>query len=406
MINGYSLRWKAALVGLSCVFAMSASPVAFAQEGNTLIGPPQLRDFQLEPRQRIVTQPRPAPAAPAETAPAPAERPATQRLTPAPAPQANRPVAAARAAAPTSAPGATGTTPAPAAARPAISVDTRAAAPAPAATAPTATGTDVAAVPAAPPSEPVVLPDLPAPSAPTGSELPAGPPTWLYFLAFAVLGLLGYGYWLRRRNLERRSLSMPGAAPAAAPAPALAPPPPAEPAAPRPAPQPRPWIDVEITAERATVDVEETVVEFELLVRNTGGSEARNVRLQARMFPSTPEQDKQITAYFKGDGKEFRTIALPPLPPGDEIRVKGSVDMDRDRISALRVDGKLLLIPLVAVIARYEWGNGRFGVSGKSWVIGREGANGGEKMGPFRVDQGARVYRTIGQRPHGVSRRI
>lgn len=392
MIKGSSLRWKAASTALGCAIGLAAAPAALAQEGNTLIGPPQLRDFQLEPRQRIVTQPRPAPAAPQETTPRPAGRPAAQRLTPAPAPQSNRPAPASRPAGRGAAPG-TRTAAAPPPARPAPGTGEEQAAPPAATQAPS-----TEAAPAAPASEPVVLPDLPAPTAPAGAALPEGPPAWLYFLAFAALGLLGYGYWLRRRSLERRTLAAPG--------PALAPLAPGEPSAPRPAPQPRPWIEVEIAAERASVDVAETVVEFALIVRNSGGTEARNVRLQARMFPSTPEQDKQIAAYFKADEKDYRTIKLPPIPAGEEIRIKGSVDMDRDRISALRIDGKLLLIPLVAVIARYEWGASRFGQTGKSWVIGREGADAGGKMGPFRIDLGARVYRTIGQRPHGVGRRI
>lgn len=399
MGNDYSLCLKAALVGLSCAATVAAAPPARAQEGNTQIGPPQLRDFQLEPRQRIVTQPRPAPADPPEATPQPAQRAPTQRLTPAPAPGTGRPAAPAlqrpTRVAPNPRPGSA------AAPQPAPSPAAR--------TTPPVLSGEPAAVPvetapgtAPPAAEPVTLPDLPPPTAPSGTVLPAGPPPWLYFLGFAVLGLLGYGIWLRRRTMERRAASgVVEEARASAPVPVAADPP-----APRPAPQPRPWLEIELAAERASVDVAQTVIEFELIIRNSGGTEARNVRLQARMFPSSPEQDKQIGAYFKADEKNYRTIPLPPLPAGEELRIKGSVDMDRERISALRVEDKLLLIPLVAVTARYEWGNGRFGQTGRSWVIGREGGDESEKMRPFRIDQGARVYRTIGQREHGVGRRL
>jgi len=398
-----SVRRKAALIAAAAgVAGWTAAPAA-AQEGNSVIGPPQLRDFQLEPRQRIVTQPRPDPAPPAEAAPEPAERApaerAPARLTPAPGPQVDRP------AAPAARPSTQQAAPRPTPALQQRQVTPGAAeAPAPLTTepeAPTALAPPAAApsAAAAPPQEPVILPDLPAPAAPGGSSLPEGPPAWLYFLAFATLGLLGYGYWLRRRSVERRAL--------AGPAPGL---PttraPAEPRAPRPAPQPRPWLEVELNPERATIDLAESVIEFELVLRNSGGSEARDVRLQARMFASTSRQDEEIGAYFKADEAAYRTIAIPPIAAGDELLVKGSVDMKQDRISALRVEGKLLFIPLIGVNARYGWGNGRTGQTSRSWVIGREPADGGDKMRPFRLDLGARVHRTIGQRPYTQSRRV
>lgn len=398
MIRVFSHRFKAALVAGTCAGALLGAGTAAAQEGNSVIGPPQLRDFQLEPRQRIVTQPRPTPSPtpPAQATPQPTERPQARPFTPAPGPQASRPA--------TSAP------PRPNAGAPAVAQPRGSAATAPPAASggsgaapfvetPTATAPSAAVPPApAPAPEPALLPDAAPPAAPGGASLPDGPPAWLYFLAFATLGLLGYGYWLRRRNVQRRALALP----AAAPAPAR----PAEPAAPRPAPQPRPWIEVDLVPERASVDVDETVIEFELVVRNAGGTEARNVRLQARMFPSTPQQDKDINAYFKADEADFRTIPIPPLASGEELRIKGSVDMKQDRISALRVDNKLLFIPLIAVNARYDWGTSRSGHTARSWVIGREPPQGGDKMGAFRLDLGARVYRTVGRRPHPISRRV
>lgn len=402
MVKDNRVGIRAALVaGTAAAAVLAGVTGAAAQDGNSVIGPPQLRDFQLEPKQRIVTQPRPTstPAAPpaadppAQATPQPPERTATRPFTPAPGPQAGRPATAV----PRPAPAAPPSGPAPSA--PTISAAPTVGTATPEVEAPTA-APDVATPPAGP-AAPITAPPADSPT------LPEGPPAWIYFLAFATLGLLGYGYWLRRRAVERQ-LAAPGVTTglSRASAPAPAPARPTAPAAPRPVPQPRPWLELDISPERASVDVGETVIEFELTVRNSGGTEARNIRLQARMFASTPQQDKEIGDYFKAKEGEYRVIAIPPIAAGEELKIKGSVDMPQERLSALKIDGKLLFIPMIAATARYDWGISRSGQTSASWVIGRERPEGGDKMAPFRLDLGARVYRTIGKRPHKLSRRV
>ena len=72
----------------------------------------------------------------------------------------------------------------------------------------------------------------------------------------------------------------------------------------------------------------------------------------------------------------------------------------------MQLDGRMLFIPVIAVNVLYEWGEGRTGQSAKSYVVGRELETPSEKMGAFRVDQGPRVWRTIGQRQHKLARRV
>ena len=72
----------------------------------------------------------------------------------------------------------------------------------------------------------------------------------------------------------------------------------------------------------------------------------------------------------------------------------------------MRLDERLLFIPVIAVNILYDWGEGRSGQTSKSYVIGREMQTPGEKMGAFRVDQGPRIWRTVGQRQHKLARRV
>ena len=46
--------------------------------------------------------------------------------------------------------------------------------------------------------------------------------------------------------------------------------------------------------------------------------------------------------------------------------------MPREDMRAMRLDERLLFIPVVAVNALYDWGEGRTGQTSKSYVIGRE----------------------------------
>jgi len=359
------------------------------------IGPRELRNFSITPRQRIVTQPAPAPAQP-QPAPTPAPPPAAARPEP--------PVAASRPTAQPARPLPTTPRPpaaaAPGAARP-PAPDTASPVPAPAE--PVAATTPLPSAPALPAEAPApALPPAPDTAAPPSSPSPSadGPPLWILLLGGIAFGLVGYTLITRRRRAAGRralALSEPGQ-----PTPVK----PQTPRAPRPDPVPRPWLEVELLAERTTADPDESVVEFELTLRNSGGSTAQNVLLQAKLICSTPNQDKEIAAFHRLKPGEHRTLKIPDLPAGQELKMKGRVDIKRDDIRALRVEQRLLFVPLVAVNAFYEWGTERAGQTSKSFLVGREQADASEKMAPFRLDLGPRVYRTVGQRPYNVERRV
>ncbi|MDP8995156.1 MAG: hypothetical protein M3N07_09290, partial [Pseudomonadota bacterium] len=177
-------------------------------------------------------------------------------------------------------------------------------------------------------------------------------------------------------------------------------------ASPRPEPIPRPWLEIEVRAERAASTETEAWVEFEMVIRNTGKSAARNIRVNARLFNAGREQDKEIGAFFKTRGEGRRTHMIGELPPGERGLVQGTVTLAREEMRALKVNDQLLFVPVLGVNAVYDWGQGRTGQTSKSYVIGRELGRESEKMGAFRLDLGPRVYRAVGQRQHSLAKRI
>jgi LPXTG-motif cell wall-anchored protein len=383
-MKGLSLGALGAL--LLCV-----APAARAQDSNT-IGNPQLRDFQLRPQQPQQPQPlpqqpiiQPRQQAPAPVVVAPPPPVTTQPQTPPsgqqqPAPQAQR-----------TQPGpATPAQRQPVQTQPQIQPQAPGTAPIPQAAPPSATEPLAPAAPA----------PLPPASAPPGQETgPAFP--WLYLVAAGALAMIGLALLLRRRrrraeeDLYEEALEAPIVTVAVA-----------EPEASRPEPASRPWLELSLKAERASATLTETVVNFELEIANSGKGAARNLRIDVKMFNAGAEQDKEIGAFFRTAGRESTKLNLPGIAPESVGVINAQVAMPRDEMRAVVLEEKYLFVPVIAVNALYDWGEGRTGQSSKSYVVGRELEQPSEKMGAFRVDQGPRVWRTVGQRQHSLARRV
>jgi hypothetical protein len=372
------------------VLLLCAAPAARAQDSNA-IGNPQLRDFQLRPQQQQqppLTQPvqqAPAPvvvAPPPPVATRPQVQPPAQQQLPPPQAQQTQPGPAA--------PAQRQLAPAQGQPQPQAQPQAPGAAPAPQTVLPSATE----------PAAPVTPAPLPPASAPPSQETGPGIP-WLYVLPAAALVLIGLALLLRRRR-RRSEAEAYEEAPEAPALPVAS----VEPAAPRPDPALRPWLELTLKAERASATLAETVVNFELEIANTGKSPAQNLRIDVKMFNAGAEQDKEIGAFFRTAGRESTKLSLPGIAAESIGVISGQVAMPRDEMRAMVLEEKYLFVPVIAVNALYDWGEGRTGQSSKSYVVGRELQQPGEKMGAFRVDQGPRVWRTVGQRQHSLARRI
>ncbi len=347
---------------------------ARAQETGNVIGPPQLRDFQLTPKQTIVTQPEPNAQRPVQVAPPPpTSRPATPPAERSP----ERPARRTPQAAPTQ----------PVQTAPAATVPSTVQ-PAPAETAPTL-GTPLPAETAPPAAAPA-----PAPPA----EAAGGIPWYAYALGLGLLALAGAAFLRRRRRDEDVAEPEVTAVTPAAPSP------------PRADPVPRPWLELDLKTNRASFTETEAVIQFELSIANTGGSPARNLRIDVKMINAGREQDQEIGAFFKTAGRTVTKLNLPGIGADSTGVIRGEVAMPLEEMRAVKLDGRMLFIPVVAVNALYDYGENRTGHSAKSYVVGRElqesADKPAEKMGAFRVDQGPRIWRTVGQRPHRLAKRV
>ncbi|QNM81689.1 hypothetical protein H8M03_06305 [Sphingomonas sabuli] len=397
----------AASVGLSIAVspavAMQAAP---AQNGSDqVITLPPSGDFSLN---GTVTR-RPTPT-PDQTPPArqPAPRPAPTQPTAEPAPQ--RPQPAPRPEAPSPAVPA-----APSATAPAVTQDAPAQPqPQPSTTAPSfsdISGSTAAGGIAAAPEQTV--------ESTTGLS-----PMLPWFVA--LLGLAGVGAFVFFRQRQRPGYAgAPGEtrfdvepehqAPVRTPAPipvrpAPVPVPAAAPAEPAPAPEAkvgpdgtivstrlRPWLDFEFTPRRTIIEKDVVAVEFDVSVFNSGSVPARNVLVEARLFNASPDHLSDLRKFYIEPVAQGSRV--PTIDPLQRVSVSNAVALRRSDLEKIEVDGRELLVPLVAFNALYSWSNGK-GQTSSAFIVGKD--THGDRLSPFRLDENTRAVGGLAARDHDL----
>jgi len=369
------------------------------------IGPPQLRDFNLN---GTVTQraepaaPTPRSTAPPRSAPAPGTPIPAARTSPAPE-----------------------RTPAPAA-QPLRN--------APSVVAPDRDATTSRVTVALPPPTPAetaapgfgeAAASAPPTFAPPLDEQQSLPWAWIVAAFVAALGA-GFVFWRRKQAGSARyatgdhGISELVAQPATrvpppsprSPQPPLPPPRP-QPAPPRPAvarapAEPslgivstrlRPKLAFELRPIRAETDAESgAAVLFDVIVTNSGSAPARDVLVEAQLINAGPRQDEEIGRFFRdpvGEGER-----LPVILPMGRISIKSRLTISAEQMRPIELEGRRLFVPLIAFNALYRWSGGEDQDSA-SFLVGR-GSEDGAKMAPFRLDQGARSWTGLGARPHSL----
>jgi hypothetical protein len=161
----------------------------------------------------------------------------------------------------------------------------------------------------------------------------------------------------------------------------------------------RPWLELEFTPQRALVDDNKAAVAFELSIFNSGSASAHDVLVEVALFNAGPMHDHQILQFFdrKGEGERIREI-----PPLQRVTVESAVTLRREFVRPIEVEGRMLFVPLLALNAAYRWSAG-LGQTAVSYVVGKTTA--GDKLAPFRLDLGPRVFRKLGAREHQLRRR-
>ena len=239
---------------------------------------------------------------------------------------------------------------------------------------------------------------------------------WPWLLAALALG--AGGAFLFRRSRAREAYAggaefdeftapEPTPRPLPRPAPKPAPAPPV--AAPRPSPEPsipglvttrlRPWLDIGIKPLRFVVEDDKVTIEFELELFNSGSGPARAVLAEASLFNAGGSQEREIGAFFANPVAQGDRIQV--IPPLKRVAIKTQVVAPRAHIQAYALAGHEVFVPVIGFNALYSWSGGE-GQTSASYLLGRDTKS--DKMGPFRLDLGPRIFRGLAARlmPAGV----
>lgn len=373
---GRGVRLERLALGLLAL-ALAAGPVAAQETGATtnnsaapaeIIGPPQLRDFNLNGT--VTRQAAPPPAT--RTAPPPAAR-TVESSTPRSQAQASRSKPAEPQAAEAQ----------PVQRAPSVAL------PEPTAAAP-------------PASDP--MPVAAAPAMPLPGQSGSGLTLWPWLLAgFAAAGAALFLFRRHQQQRERYAEALAGFDLGTAPEPAaeplrrasVPPPPPKAASTGIVSTRLRPDIAIELLPERAVIDESGATIEFQVAVRNNGTTPAREVLVEACMVNAGPAQDQELGAFFAHPSAKGE--AIPQIMPMTEILLKSAVRLPPEHIRQYEIEGRKLFVPLVGVNAVYRGPAGPKQTSA-SYLVGRDGD--GEKMAPFRLDLGPRIFRGLGARTH------
>ncbi len=155
----------------------------------------------------------------------------------------------------------------------------------------------------------------------------------------------------------------------------------------------RPWIDIDLSPDRALLDAQGTAIAFELTLFNAGSAAARDVVIEARLLNAGASQDVELSAFFAAIST---SDPIPQIAPYARIPLRSAVRLNRDAIREYEIEGRKLFVPLIAVNVRYRWSSGE-GQSAAGFLVGQSG-EGKEKLAPLRIDKGDRSWNGLGVR--------
>jgi hypothetical protein len=257
--------------------------------------------------------------------------------------------------------------------------------------------------------------DAPAPVAAAASFADSpygGISIFPWLLAALFFGGAAAWYFLRQR--PRESYSGAGAIDLfeAQPAPAPRPAPPAT-KPPSPAPRPsaaprmispsggvvstrlRPWLEIEFVPQRGIVDELKAAVAFEVSIFNSGSVPAREILVEASLFNAGSQQDQEIQQFF--DNPVAKGDRIPVIPPLQRVTIETAVFLQREMVVPIEIEGRALFVPIIGFNVLYSWGKND-GQSSASYLVGKQTKS--EKLAPFRLDLGPRIFRNLAARDH------
>jgi hypothetical protein len=156
----------------------------------------------------------------------------------------------------------------------------------------------------------------------------------------------------------------------------------------------RPTLELGFHPLRCQVDDDQVAIEFELELFNAGTAPARAVLAEASMLNAGATQEQDLAVFFANPNGVGERLAV--IQPMKRVSFRSQVVAPRNAVQEYELAGRRAFVPVIAFNALYEWSGGS-AQSSAAYLVGRDTQK--DKLGPLRLDQGAREYRGLGARP-------
>lgn len=160
----------------------------------------------------------------------------------------------------------------------------------------------------------------------------------------------------------------------------------------------KPQLNVEFVPDRVVVTEQEVMLMFEIVISNVGSAPARDVLVEGHLFTAHVGQDRDIATFFQNPtASDDRMTLIAPL---GRVSLKSVARLPLDEIHQFEAAGRKLFVPLMGFNILYRFG-GTEGQASASFLVGR-GNEEDEKLAPFRIDQGPKIFRGLSSRAHSI----
>jgi hypothetical protein len=160
----------------------------------------------------------------------------------------------------------------------------------------------------------------------------------------------------------------------------------------------RPALELGFRPLRCRVNDEHVTLEFELELFNAGAAPARAVIAGASLLNAGATREDELAAFFANPNVVGERVEM--IPPMKRVSFVREVIAPRGAVDEYELAGRKSFVPVIAFNALYEWSGGK-AQSSTAYLVGRETQR--DKLGPLRLDQGAREYVGLGARPLPVA---
>jgi hypothetical protein len=156
----------------------------------------------------------------------------------------------------------------------------------------------------------------------------------------------------------------------------------------------RPALELGFHPLRCQVDDDQVAIEFELELFNAGAAPARAVLAEASLLNAGATQEHDLAVFFANPHGIGERLDL--IPPMKRVSFRSQVVAPRAAVQEYELAGRKSFVPVIAFNALYEWSGGK-AQSSAAYLVGRDTQQ--DKLGPLRLDRGAREYHGLGARP-------